>query len=67
MSLTDQNSVDFVTKARDYRERINLLISRSEFRKYYDGCEVLGKTKIICVGQLYNSISLKLSSRRLDL
>lgn len=28
-------------KARDYRERINLLISRSPYRKYYDGCEIL--------------------------
>lgn len=41
MNLTDQNSIDFFEKAREYRERINLLISRSEFRKYYDGCEIL--------------------------
>lgn len=43
MNLTDQNSMEFFEKAREYRERINLLISRSEFRKYYDGCEILGK------------------------
>jgi len=41
MNLTDQNSIEFLEKAREYRERINLLISRSEFRKYYDGCEIL--------------------------
>lgn len=41
MNLTDQNSVEFFEKAREYRERINLLISRSDFRKYYDGCEIL--------------------------
>lgn len=59
MSLTDQNSVDFVTKARDYRERINLLISRSDFRKYYDGCEVLGKMKELDLVKLYNSTFFK--------
>lgn len=31
----------FYEKSREYRERINLLISRSEFRKFYDGCEIL--------------------------
>lgn len=41
MNYTDQNSVEFFEKAREYRERINLLISRSDFRKYYDGCEIL--------------------------
>lgn len=41
MNLTDQNSIEFFEKAREYRERINLLISRSSFRKYYDGCEIL--------------------------
>lgn len=41
MNLTDQNSFEFLEKAREYRERINLLISRSDFRKYYDGCEIL--------------------------
>lgn len=41
MNLTDQNSSEFIEKAREYRERINLLISRSDFRKYYDGCEIL--------------------------
>lgn len=41
MNLTDQNSFEFHEKAREYRERINLLISRSEFRKYYDGSEIL--------------------------
>lgn len=41
MNLTDQNSIEFLEKSRDYRERINLLISRSQFRKFYDGCEVL--------------------------
>ncbi|CRL04550.1 CLUMA_CG017622, isoform A [Clunio marinus] len=41
MNYTDQNSIEFFEKAREYRERINLLISRSDFRKYYDGCEIL--------------------------
>lgn len=41
MNLTDQNSIEFLEKSREYRERINLLISRSDFRKYYDGCEIL--------------------------
>lgn len=41
MNLTDQNSYEFLEKAREYRERINLVISRSDFRKYYDGCEIL--------------------------
>lgn len=41
MNLTDQNSLEFLDKAREYRERINLLISRSDFRLYYDGCEIL--------------------------
>lgn len=41
MNLTDQNSIDFFEKAREYRERINLLVSRSDYRKYYDGCEIL--------------------------
>lgn len=41
MNLTDQNSIDFLEKAREYRERINLVISRSDFRKFYDGCEIL--------------------------
>jgi hypothetical protein len=41
MDLSDQNSTEFGQKAREYRERINLLISRSKFRKYYDGVEIL--------------------------
>lgn len=41
MNLTDQNSIEFFEKAREYRERINLLVSRSDFRKWYDGCEIL--------------------------
>ena len=41
MNLTDQNSFEFLEKSREYRERINLLISRSDYRKYYDGCEIL--------------------------
>lgn len=41
MDLSDQNSTEFSQKAREYRERINLLISRSKYRKYYDGVEIL--------------------------
>lgn len=41
MDLSDQNSTEFGQKAREYRERINLLISRSKYRKYYDGVEIL--------------------------
>ena len=42
MNYTDQNSLDFFEKAREYRERINLLISRSnDFKTFYDGSEIL--------------------------
>lgn len=41
MNLTDQNSIEYYEKSREYRERINLLVSRSDYRKYYDGCEIL--------------------------
>lgn len=41
MRLSDQNSTEFTQKAREYRERINLLISRSKYRKFYDGVEIL--------------------------
>lgn len=53
-NLTDQNSNEFLEKARDYRERINLLISRSPYRKYYDGCEILALD-----GQIVDERSLK--------
>lgn len=53
-NLTDQNSHEFRDKARDYRERINLLISRSPYRKYYDGCEILALD-----GQIVDERNLK--------
>ncbi|KAG4075762.1 hypothetical protein HA402_003588 [Bradysia odoriphaga] len=39
--LADQNSLRFQHKARDYRERINLVIRRSDLRESYEGSEVL--------------------------
>ncbi|XP_037920886.1 uncharacterized protein LOC119657837 isoform X1 [Hermetia illucens] len=42
MELADQNSLRFQHKARDYRERINLIIRRSDLREAYDGSEILG-------------------------
>lgn len=33
--------MEFIEKSRTFRERINLLILRSNLRKYYDGCEIL--------------------------
>lgn len=39
--LADQNSMRFQHKIRDYRERINLIIRRSDLRDSYEGCEVL--------------------------
>lgn len=39
--LADQNSLRFQHKSRDYRERINLVIRRSDLRESYEGSEVL--------------------------
>lgn len=39
--LADQNSMRFQHKQRDYRERINLVVRRSELRDAYEGSEVL--------------------------
>ena len=39
--LADQNSLRFQHKTRDYRERINLVIRRSDLKESYEGCEVL--------------------------
>lgn len=39
--LTDQNSTQFQHKSRDYRERINLVIRRSDLRGMYEGSEIL--------------------------
>lgn len=39
--LADQNSLRFQHKQRDYRERINLVVRRSELRDAFDGSEVL--------------------------
>ncbi|XP_055390020.1 uncharacterized protein LOC129619000 [Condylostylus longicornis] len=41
MDLANQNSIRFQHKARDYRERINLVIKRSDLRNSYDGSEIL--------------------------
>lgn len=39
--LADQNSLRFQHRARDYRERINLVIRRSDLRTSYEGSEIL--------------------------
>lgn len=39
--LADQNSLRFQHKTRDYRERVNLVIRRSDLRESYEGSEVL--------------------------
>lgn len=39
--LADQNSVAFQQRARDYRERINLLLRRSDLKESYEGSEIL--------------------------
>ncbi|XP_037931965.1 uncharacterized protein LOC119666754 [Teleopsis dalmanni] len=41
MDLADQNSLRFQHKSRDYRERINLVVKRSDLREAYEGSEVL--------------------------
>lgn len=41
MDLANQNSLRFQQKARDYRERINLLLRRSDLKEAYDGSEIL--------------------------
>ncbi|XP_055708998.1 uncharacterized protein LOC129805244 [Phlebotomus papatasi] len=39
--LADQNSLRFQHLSRDYRERINLVLRRSDLRAMYEGCEIL--------------------------
>ncbi|XP_058443626.1 uncharacterized protein LOC131425618 isoform X1 [Malaya genurostris] len=39
--LADQNSLRFQHRARDYRERINLIMRRSDLREPYEGSEIL--------------------------
>ncbi|XP_055523344.1 uncharacterized protein LOC129717463 [Wyeomyia smithii] len=39
--LADQNSSRFQQRARDYRERINLIMRRSDLREPYEGSEIL--------------------------
>lgn len=39
--LTNQNSLRFLQKVRDYRERINLVLRRSDLRNGYEGSEIL--------------------------
>ncbi|XP_075157572.1 uncharacterized protein LOC142230832 [Haematobia irritans] len=41
MDLANQNSARFQQKSRDYRERINLLVRRSDLREAYEGSEIL--------------------------
>ncbi|XP_043071703.1 uncharacterized protein LOC6564668 [Drosophila grimshawi] len=41
MELANQNSMRFQHKARDYRERINLTLRRSDLREAYEGSEIL--------------------------
>lgn len=41
MELANQNSLRFQHKARDYRERINLTLRRSDLREAYEGSEIL--------------------------
>lgn len=41
MDLADQMSIRFQHKARDYRERINLLLRRSDLREPFEGTEIL--------------------------
>uniref|UniRef100_A0A1I8Q2R9 Atrial natriuretic peptide-converting enzyme n=1 Tax=Stomoxys calcitrans TaxID=35570 RepID=A0A1I8Q2R9_STOCA len=41
MDLANQNSQRFQQKSRDYRERINLLVRRSDLREAYEGSEIL--------------------------
>lgn len=40
-SFADQNSIEFKTSSRDYRERINLVIRKSDLRDSYEGSEIL--------------------------
>lgn len=39
--LADQNSSKFQHKCRDYRERIDLVVTRSDLKESYEGSEVL--------------------------
>lgn len=40
-AFADQNSLAFKTSSRDYRERINLVIRKSDLRDSYEGSEIL--------------------------
>lgn len=39
--LADQSTPRFQQRARDYRERINLIMRRSDLREPYEGSEIL--------------------------
>lgn len=39
--LADQNTLRFQHRARDYRERINLIMRRSDLREPFEGSEIL--------------------------
>lgn len=41
MDLANQNSLRFQHKARDFRERMNLVVRRSDLREAYEGSEIL--------------------------
>lgn len=40
-AFADQNSLEFKASSRDYRERINLVIRKSDLRDSYEGSEIL--------------------------
>ena len=39
--FADQNSISFKISSRDYRERMNLVIRKSDLRDPFEGCEIL--------------------------
>uniref|UniRef100_A0A336LL32 CSON010371 protein n=1 Tax=Culicoides sonorensis TaxID=179676 RepID=A0A336LL32_CULSO len=39
--FADQNSFKFKSSSRDYRERLNLVIRKSDLRDPFEGCEIL--------------------------
>lgn len=40
-AFADQNSPSFKSSSRDYRERLNLVIRKSDLRDPFEGCEIL--------------------------
>lgn len=40
-AFANQNSPIFKASSRDYKERINLVIRKSDLRESYEGCEIL--------------------------